>query len=137
MECKGEASTLPALQCRPKFGPKIGKNSACVEIWLQQRTSSFQGAESLGQRNYSVFGQEGLRWRMRKDIEDLHLAKCSTLYSTVFNNVHNCISWSLNFVGSPGHEIYAPRKFDTRKFCPTKISTIMVHYQQEVAYCTT
>ena len=44
----------------------------------------FQGAE-LGQLNYDVFGQEGLRWRMRKDKEsdDLSLAKCSTLYSAV------------------------------------------------------
>ena len=30
-----------------------------------------------------MFGQEGLRERTRKDIEDLHLAKCSTLYSAV------------------------------------------------------
>ena len=31
---------------------------------------------------------------MRKDIEDLHLAKCGTLYSAVFkyNNVHSYIS---------------------------------------------
>ena len=42
----------------------------------------FQGAE-LGQLDYDVFGQEGLRWRMRKDIDDLCLAKCSTLYSAV------------------------------------------------------
>ena len=81
----------------------------------------------LGQRDYSVFGQEGLHWRTRKDIGDLRLAKCSTLYSAVFNNVHSYISWGLNFVGSPGHEIYAPRKFNTRNFCPTKISTITVY----------
>ena len=73
-----------------------------------------------------MFGQEGLRWRMRKDIEDLHLAKCSTLYSAVFNNVHNYILWRLNFVDSPGHKFYAPQKFDTQNFCPTKIFTIMV-----------
>ena len=41
-------------------------------------------------------------------MEGLHLAKCSTLYSAVFNNVHSYISWGLNFVGSPGHKIYAP-----------------------------
>ena len=67
-----------------------------------------------------MFDQEGLRWRMRKDIDDLHFAKCSTLYSAVFNNVHSYISWGLNFVGSPGHKIYAPRKFDTRNFAPRK-----------------
>ena len=49
----------------------------------------------LGQRDYSVFGQEGLHWRTRKDIGDLRLAKCSTLYSAVFNNVHSYISWGL------------------------------------------
>ena len=38
-----------------------------------------------------MFGQEGLHLRMKKDIEDLHLAKCSTLYSAVFNNVHSYI----------------------------------------------
>ena len=56
-----------------------------------------------------MFGQEGLRWRTRKDIEDLHLAKRSALYSAVFNNVHSYILWGLNFVGSPGHKIYAPQ----------------------------
>ena len=55
-----------------------------------------------------MFGQEGLRWRMRKDIEDLHLAKCTTLYSAVFNKEYSYIPWGLNFMGSPGHEIYAP-----------------------------
>ena len=53
-----------------------------------------------------MFGQDGLRWRMRKDIEDLHLAKCGTLYSAVFNNVQ--FSWGLSFMGSSGHEISAP-----------------------------
>ena len=61
-----------------------------------------------------MFGQEGLRWRMQKDIEDLQLANCSTLYSAVFDSVHSYISWGSNFVGSPGHEIYAPQKFDTK-----------------------
>ena len=41
-------------------------------------------------------------------MEDLRLVKCSTLYYAVFNNVHSYISWGLNFVGSPGHEFYAP-----------------------------
>ena len=79
----------------------------------------------MGQRDYSVFDQEGLRWRMRKNIDDLHLAKCSTLYSAVFNNVHSYILWGLNFVCSPGHKNYTPEKFDT-KICPTKISTMTV-----------
>ena len=64
---------------------------------------------------------------MKKDIEDLCLAKCSTLYSAMFNNVHSYISWGLNFMDSPGHEIYAPHKFDTQNFCPMKISTITVY----------
>ena len=42
------------------------------------------------------------------------------------NNVHSYISWGLNFVGSPGHKIYAPRKFDTQNVCPMKMSTITV-----------
>ena len=28
----------------PRFGPKIGKNSACVAAWLQQHVSSFPGS---------------------------------------------------------------------------------------------
>ena len=84
-----------------------------------------------------MFGQEGLRWRVRKDIEDLHLEKCSTLYSAVFNNAHSYISWGLDFVGSPGHEIYAPLKFDTGNFCLTKFSTIGTSVSDAVMAATT
>ena len=62
----------------------------------------------------------------RGKIEDFHLAKCSNLYFAVFNIVHSYILCGLNFVGSPGHEIYAPQKIDTQNLCPMKISTIMV-----------
>ena len=94
----------------PRFGPKIARTLLAPWHGCSNVLLLFQGAESLGQRDYSVFGQKGLCWRMRKDIENLHSANCSTLYSAVFNNVYSYISWGLNFVCSPGHKI-----------CPGKI----------------
>ena len=76
----------------------------------------FQGAESFGQRDYSIFGQEGICRRMSKDIGDLHLANCSTLYSAVLDSVHSYNLWGLNFVGSPGTK-FMPHKNLTQNFC--------------------
>ena len=55
----------------------LASRQGCSNVLLY-----FQRAE-LGQLDYDVFSQEGLRWRMRKDKDDLCLAKCSTLYSAV------------------------------------------------------
>ena len=71
-----------------------------------------------------MFGQEGLRWRMRKNIEDLHLAKCSTLYSAVFNNVHSYILWGLNFVCSPGHKNLTHKNLPYENFYDDGIAII-------------
>ena len=61
-------------------------------------------------------------------MEDLHLAKCGTLYSAVFNNAHNYYSWGLNFVGSPATKFMPLENLTHGIFAPcTNISTSTVY----------